>query len=216
MSSTKAIMENIKLGFVHSREKTKQDTEKYSKDIKDRAWKAGDDLLLAVADNFVSDKIRERYELFSKEHTQMYALFAEALKTFQNTFRLAEEGYYRSAFGELRDLLEIIMKMKLFYEDKNSFHKWLNSPIELFITSDIRKTELFKNSPITGRIEHFSHILSNNRHCSSYTLDANGSIITNVSYYRKDLFEKWCKHVFILKEIVSEIINIRPQKNIIL
>ena len=138
-------------------------------------------------------------------------LYTEIVKTYQNAFRLAEEGYYRSAFGELRDLLEQIMKIKLFYEEISLFKKWVKDANVLYTTKELRKTDLFKNAGLNEKIANLSNALSNNRHSSFATLDANGPVNTNVSYYRKDLFEKWCKHLILLSELSSEIIDIKPK-----
>ena len=197
----------ISQGPFRAREITKEETAKISKELKDVAWKAGEEIIRKIGERFLEYPPQKNYNPFTKEHTILYALLIEFIKTFQNAFRLAEEGYYRSAFGESRDMLEIVMKIKLFYEDKISFNKWLTDPNKLFTTSYIRSTALFRNFGLNEEIEKLSNVLSNNRHCSFATLDARGPIVTNVSYYRKDLFEKWCKHMILLKDLAIKIIN---------
>lgn len=197
----------IKEGPFKAREITKDETEKNSKELKDIAWVAGEELINKTMESFLNYPPEKNYELFSEPYMELNKLSVELVKTFQNAFRLAEEGYYRSAFGELRDILELVMKIKLFYEDPKAFKKWLSDPNVLYTTKEIRKQKLYQNSGLNSEIESLSSTLSNNRHCSSNTLDAKGPIVTNVSYYRKDLFEKWCKHMIILKDLGIKIIN---------
>ena len=197
----------IKEGPFKAREITKIETEKNSEELRDAARKNGEDIINNVLKKFLEYPPEKNYKPFSKGYMELYKLATELTKTFQNAFRLAEEGYYRSAFGELRDMLEMIMKIKLFYEDRSSFNKWLTDSNALFTTSDIRSTPIFKNSGLNEEIKKLSNALSNNRHCSHATLDARGPIVTNISYYRKDLFEKWCRHIIMLKDLSIKIID---------
>lgn len=128
-------------------------------------------------------------------------------KAVQNSFRLAEEGYYRSAFRELRDILELVMKIKLFYVSTEDFKKWYEDPNKLYTTGDMRAHAVFKNSKLNKEIEKLSRALSNNRHCSSATLDSRGPVTTSICYFRQDLFEKWCNHVTLLTDLGTKIIN---------
>ena len=203
------IIRNMRAGMVSARNITKEETHKHSTDLKNAAWKAGEDLINEIGIAFFKEPPAKKYPFFSGENKLLYSLLAESVKTFQNAFRLSEEGYYRSAFGELRDILELVMKIKLFYIDTACFKKWYEDPNELYPTTEMRSHILFRDSGLNMEIEKLSNALSNNRHCSSATLDSRGPFITNACYYRKDLFEKWCKHVIILKELCIKIINIQ-------
>jgi len=93
-------------------------------------------------------------------------------------------------------------------EDVNIFGKWFKDPKRIYTTKEMRKLSFFQKSGLNKEIEDFSNVLSNNRHCSSATLDSRGSLITNACYYRKPLFDKWCKHMIILKDLIIKIVDI--------
>ncbi len=99
------LLKYIKKGPFEAREITKNETEKNSKELRDTAWNSFDDIVNKIAGSFLNYPPQKNYELFSKEYMELNKLTVELIKTFQNAFRLAEEGYYRSAFGELRDIL---------------------------------------------------------------------------------------------------------------
>lgn len=203
------LLKNIKVGFVKSREITKKDTQRNSKAIKDKAWGAGEELINKLGCTFFEVPPKKKYPIISQSNMALMSLYIELVKSFQNAFRLAEEGYYRSAFGELRDILELTMKIKLFYENEDFLKKWIMDPHKIYTTGDMRKLSLFKNSGLNKRINDLSKTFSINRHCSSRTLDSLGQIMTNVCYYRKQIFGKWCKHLIQLKDLGIEIILLK-------
>lgn len=202
------ITKYLKYGPFEARRITKEETHKNSSELKDVAWKAGEELLNVISDKFYNYPPAKKYMVGSPQYRYFTGLLAEVLKTFQNTFRLAEEGYYRSAFSDLRDLLEIVMRIKYFYHAEEDFNKWIKG--QYYTTEDIRDSEFF-GDPLTEKIKGFSNTLSANRHSVVFTLDSLGPIITNASYYRKDLFEKWCKHMIMLKDLCLEIVNFEPE-----
>jgi len=202
------IRKNIRAGLVPAREQTKKDTHENSKDLKDAAWKAAEEIINIIGNRFFKFPPVKRYEIFSPPFIALWGLYIEYVKTFQNTFRIAEEGYYRCAFGELRDQLEIIMKMRYFYENIEDFEKWYRDPNKIFTTKDLRKKDFFKKSGLCDEIESFSNTLSIYRHGSSATLDSKGPLATNACYYRKDIYDKWCKHFIILKKLCIKILEI--------
>jgi len=208
-SPREILLRNVKAGFVESRNLTKEDTYRFSKDIKNSAWKSGEELINSLADNFFNVPPPKKYPILSSQKMILLALYTELVKSFQNSFRLAEEGYYRSAFGELRDMLELVMKIKLFYEEEKYLKEWAKDPNRLLVTKEMRSFLLFKNSGLNEEIEKLSNVFSNNRHSSSHTMDAVGPLLTNACYYRRPLFEKWCKHVILLKDLGIKIIKIK-------
>ena len=201
------ILKYIKSGPFKARELTKEETHKNSPELKDAAWKAGEELMKALTEKFYNFPPTKKYMLGTQYYLYYHGLLAETFRTFQNTFRLAEEGYYRSALADLRDLLELVMKIKFFYENTEDFYKWINHPNSSFYTTKDMRDSGFFSEELNNRIEDFSTTLSKNRHSLRFTLDSLGPVITNVSYYRKDMFEKWCKHMIDLKELTIEIIN---------
>lgn len=201
-------MSNIQAGFVNARILTKEETHKNSKEINDDAFARFEEVINLITKEFYDYPPQKKYNFLTMEHYVFQSLLFELVKTFQNSFRLAEEGYYRSAFGELRDVLELIMKIKLFYVSTEDFKKWCEDPNKLYITSEMRSHPFFKKSGLNEEIEKLSQALSNNRHCSKSTLDSMGAVMTNVPYFRKDLFEKFCKHIFILSDLAIKIIKI--------
>jgi len=148
-----------------------------------------------------------------KNWKELFKLFLNVRKNPGNTPQIVENVYTsfldeeKKNNYELKTMFEFLMKIKLFYEVPSLFHKWLSDPNILYTTKDMRKTDLYKKSNLNKEIEKLSRAFSNNRHCSSKTLDAKGPIVTNVSYYRKNLFEKWCKHMILLKDLGIKIIN---------
>lgn len=200
------ILKIIEKGPFEARGLTKKRTHQESKELKEIAWKSIEEISKTIADAFFNSPPPKKYTL-TKQGLILLALFVEFNKTSANAFRLAEEGYYRSAFGESRDLLELVMKIKLFYEFPESLQEWVRTPNKLFTTKRMRKHRLFQNSELNEEIKKLSNTFSNNRHCSVRNLDAFGKVMTNVPYYRKDLFEKWCKHIILMKELSIKIIN---------
>lgn len=201
------IQKYLSQGPFKARETTKCETHVHSKDLNDAAWEAGSKLMEALSNKFYNFPPQKNYMIGSPQYPYFTGLLAEVLKTFQNAFRLAEEGYYRSAFGELRDLLELVMKIKYFYEKPKEFNIWIGGKDGLFTTEDVRN-KLFKGTELYDEINEFSNTLSRNRHGAVYTLDSLGIIITSANYYRKDLFEKWCKHMIMLKDLSIKIISV--------
>jgi len=197
----KKIMSNVKAGFVKARELTKEETHNTSKQIMDKSWSKFEELINLIAQDFYNYPPEKKYKVFTPEFNLFQSLLVELVKTVQNSFRLAEEGYYRSAFGELRDILELVMKIKLFYVSTKDFKKWHEDPHKLYTTGDMRTHTFFQNPELNKEIEKLSRALSNNRHCSSATLDSRGPVMTNICYFRKDLFEKWCKHAILLSDL---------------
>lgn len=198
---TKKIMYNVKAGFVKARELTKEETHNNSKQIMDKTWSKFEELINLIAQEFYNYPPQKKYQVFTPEFNLFQSLLVELVKTVQNSFRLAEEGYYRSAFGELRDILELVMKIKLFYVSTEDFKKWYEDPHKLYTTRYMRSLPFFQKSGLNTEIEKLSKALSNNRHCSSATLDSRGPVMTNICYFRKNLFEKWCKHVILLTDL---------------
>lgn len=196
----------FKVGPFESAKLTKEKTEKKSKEIKDKTWKACDSLLKEISEKFYEEShLNPIYALEKEEWEYFVGLSIELVKTLQVTFRLAEEGYYRIALGNLRDILEIVMKIKYFYNNKEKFLEWIDKP-RIYNTKGLRKL-LFKDTELKNEIENFSNSLSNNRHSIRQSLDSLGIVLTNLPYYRKDLFEKWCKHMILLKDLCIKIIN---------
>ena len=109
------ILVSIREGVTKGREYAKKDAHQHSGELKDAAWKAGEEIINSLAEAFLNVPPEKKYPPFTVPHHRLMQLLTEYAKTFQNAFRLAEEGYYRSAFAELRDLLEIVMMLKLFY-----------------------------------------------------------------------------------------------------
>lgn len=201
----KAIIKKyLKSGPWKAAEITKEETEKDSKVIKDIAFAAGEELLREIGGKFYSYPPKKTYEFGTQEFALFSSLLAELMKTSQISFRLAEEGYYRVAMASLRDVLELVLLIKLFYDSPTDFQEWFGGGI--YKMKRLRK-KLFRGSEIDKEVIDFSQILSNNRHSMRPTLDAFGKILTNVPYYRKDLFEKWCKHMITLKDLGIKIIN---------
>ena len=201
LEEIKKIMSNVRSGFVRARERTKGDTHKESKQIMDSAWSKFEELINLIAQEFYNYPPEKKYKVFTPEFNLFQSILVELVKAVQNSFRLAEEGYYRSAFGELRDILKLVMKIKLFYVSTQDFKKWHEDPHKLYTTGDMREHSFFKNSGLNEEIEKLSKALSNNRHCSSATLDSRGPVMTNACYFRQDLFEKYCKHVILLADL---------------
>jgi 6-pyruvoyl-tetrahydropterin synthase len=195
----------VSKGPFKARELTKQETHKNSSELKNSAWAAGDEMLNEISRNFYEiSQDDTKLKMSFNQFINFTALLAELLRTFQITFILAEEGYYRTAFANLRDLLELVMKIRYFYDHPEEFDKWRSDPNKLYTTENIRKL-FFRRTSLEKELEKFSQALSRSRHGSSATLDASGPLMTNVSYYRKDLFEKWCKHMIILKDLTTKI-----------
>ena len=202
----KKIMSNVRAGFVKARELTKEETHNNSKEIMDISWRKFEELINSIAQEFYDYPPEKKYKVFTPEFNLFQSILVELVKTVQNSVRLAEEGYYRSAFGELRDILELIMKIKLFYVSTEDFKKWHEDPHKLYTTGDMRSLPFFQQSGLNAEIEKLSKALSNNRHCSSATLDSRGPVMTNICYFRQDLFEKWCKHVILLTDLSMKIL----------
>lgn len=196
-------------GPFKAREITKEETEKQSKQLKDETWKAGEELMNQIINKFYYNLNDEhRYGLPKPKFKYFIGILAETTRTFRITFYLAECGYYRLAFANLRDILEFVMKIKYFYENKTEFDEWIAKPnSSFFTTSDLREKMFRDNKALNKEVENFSNTLSKNRHSLRFTLDSLGVIITDTSYYRKDLFEKWCKHMIMLKNLSIKIIN---------
>ena len=195
----------VKVGFDEARKITKEETHKHSKEIKDAAWASGSQIINGICVSLLNYPPEKKYPPLSRPSLVLTAIITDFTKTFQNAFRLAEEGYYRSAFGELRDLLELAMMMKLFYEEPPEFDRWYKDPNVLFTTKKMRRLSLFMNSGLNNEIKKLSNALSRNRHSSSKCLDSRGKVMTNICYYRKDLFDKWCKHLILMEKWIEKI-----------
>ncbi|MBI2549139.1 hypothetical protein HYW21_07355 [Candidatus Woesearchaeota archaeon] len=175
------IMSNVKAGFVKARNLTKEDTHKNSKEIMDTAWSKFEELIKLIAQECYNFPPEKKYIFPSNEYLLLWSILAELVKTIQNSFRLAEEGYYRCAFGELRDVLELVMKIKLFYISTEDFKQWSEDPNKVYNTRTMRKLSFFKKSGLNEEIKKLSNSLSLYRHSSSVNLDSRGSVMTNIS-----------------------------------
>ena len=203
----KKIMSNVKAGFVKARELTKEETHNTSKQIMGTAWSKFEELINLIAQEFYDYPPEKKYKVFTPEFNLFQSILVELVKTVQNSFRLAEEGYYRSAFGELRDILELVMKIKLFYVSTEDFKKWYEDPNAVYNTRRMRKLSFFKKSGLNDEIKKLSNSLSTYRHSSSANLDSRGLVMTNICYFRKDLFEKWCNHAISLTNLGTKIVH---------
>ena len=85
----KKIMSKVKAGFVKARKLTEEGINNITRELY----------------NYSPEK---KYKFPSNEFSLFQSILVELCKAVQNSFRLAEEGYYRSAFGELGDILEVI------------------------------------------------------------------------------------------------------------
>ena len=195
----------FKKGPFKAKKLVKIDTAENSKSIKDKTWQAGTDLINEVIDNFYNfDFENKSYKLKLYQIIKFQGLLAEIIRTFSTAFKLAEEGDYRIAFAELRDILEFVIKIKFFYNNPEHFDKWTKDPNKVYAISDILPSF---NEQLKLKINDFQNVLSINRHGSSFTLDSFGEIICDINYYKKEQFEKWCKHMITLKDLSIEIIS---------